>query len=191
MLDVQPDTVGIFLNQLTLVLLLRWCVVCFLQTVVFTTVKHNNCDRNAPLAAIGHDISRPVPPGSRLLALLLLLGLLGGGDLLCAVQERAQRHPAEHVSMGLLDELHQLADVAVQTLGRREGGREAGVKNGAKRIALVCIKWVVFLRLRLQLLSRWPLVWCHRRAGRQNVSSPANVREFCQDSGLSEQQQWS
>lgn len=65
----------------------------------------------------------PVPPGSRLLALLLLLGLLGGGDLLGAVQERAQRHPAEHVSVGLLDELHQLADVAVQTLGKRERGR--------------------------------------------------------------------
>ena len=60
-----------------------------------------------------------VPPGSRLLPLLLLVRLLGGGDLLRAVQQGAQRHPAEHVAMGLLDELHQLADVAVQTLGRR------------------------------------------------------------------------
>lgn len=91
--------------------------------------------KNAPLAATGHEVSRPVPPGSRLLALLLLLGLLGGGDLLGAVQERAQRHPAEHVSVGLLDELHQLTDVAVQTLGRRE----AGVKNGTKRMARVCV----------------------------------------------------
>lgn len=66
-----------------------------------------------------------LPPGSALLALLLLLGLLGGGDLLGAVQERAQRHPAEHVTVRLLDELHQLADVAVQTLWmrRRRGKR--------------------------------------------------------------------
>lgn len=70
----------------------------------------------------------PVPPGAGLFALLLLFRFLGGGDLLGAVQERAQRHPAEHVSMGLLNELHQLADVTVQTLGgrrvaKREGGR--------------------------------------------------------------------
>lgn len=58
----------------------------------------------------------PVPPGSRLFGVFLLFRFLGGGDFLCAVQERAQCHPAEHVSVGLLDELHQLADVAVQTL---------------------------------------------------------------------------
>lgn len=66
----------------------------------------------------------PVPLGSGLLGLLLLFGFLGGGDLLGAVQERAQRHPAEHIPVGLLNELHQLADVTVQTLERKreEGG---------------------------------------------------------------------
>lgn len=61
---------------------------------------------------------RPVPPGSGLLGLLLLVRLLGRGDFVGAVQERAQSHPAEHVSVRLLDELHQLADVTVQTLGK-------------------------------------------------------------------------
>lgn len=62
---------------------------------------------------------RPVPPRPGLFGLLLLFGLFGGGDFLCAVQKRAQCHPAEHIPVGLLDELHQLADVAVQTLGGR------------------------------------------------------------------------
>lgn len=61
----------------------------------------------------------PLPPGSRLFGLFLLLRFFSGGDLLCAVQERAQCHSAEHISMGLLNELHQLADVTVQTLGWR------------------------------------------------------------------------
>ena len=73
-----------------------------------------------PLLATGW----PVPPGSRLFALLLLVRLLGGGDLLSAVQERAQCHPAEHVSMRLLYELHQLADVTVQTLGRKRVAKQ-------------------------------------------------------------------
>lgn len=68
----------------------------------------------------------PVPPGSGLFGLLLLLGFLGGGDLLGTVQERAQCHPAEHVSMGLLDELHQLADVTVQTLGGKSVKKREG-----------------------------------------------------------------
>lgn len=66
----------------------------------------------------------PVPLGSGLLGLLLLFRFLGGGDLLGTVQERAQSHSAKHVSVGLLNELHQLADVAVQALRRtrEEGG---------------------------------------------------------------------
>lgn len=68
-----------------------------------------------------------VPSASGLLRLLLLVRFLGSGDFLRAVQERAQRHPAEHVAMSLLDELHELADVAVQTLcGKRASNqREA------------------------------------------------------------------
>lgn len=69
----------------------------------------------------------PLPPGSALLAFLFLLWFLGGRDLLGAVQEGAQRHPAEHIAMRLLDELHQLADVAVQTLWRRRGWKKRGV----------------------------------------------------------------
>ena len=71
---------------------------------------------------------RSVPPWPGLFGLLLVFGLLGGGDFLGAVEERAQCHPAEHIPMGLLDELHQLADVAVQTLGGRRvaKGRERG-----------------------------------------------------------------
>ena len=65
------------------------------------------------------------------LRLLLLLGLLGAGDLLRAVQERAQCHPAEHVAMGFLDELHQLADVTVQAL-------EEARKRGSERVC-VCV----------------------------------------------------
>lgn len=59
---------------------------------------------------------RLLPPGSAVLALLLLLWFLGGSDLLGAVQEGTQRHPAEHIAVRLLNELHQLTDVAVQTL---------------------------------------------------------------------------
>ena len=77
-----------------------------------------------------------VPPGSRLLALLLLVRFLGGGDLLRAVQQGAQRHPAEHVAMGLLDELHQLADVAVQTLGRRRETERGASESDARQSAL-------------------------------------------------------
>lgn len=65
-----------------------------------------------------------LPPGSALLAFLLLLWFLGSSDLLGAVQECAQRHPAEHIAVRLFDELHQLADVAVQTLWRRRRGRK-------------------------------------------------------------------
>lgn len=65
-----------------------------------------------------------VPPASGLFSLLLLVRLFGGGDFLSAVQERAQRHPAEHVAMSLLDELHQLADVAVETLRGKRGGAD-------------------------------------------------------------------
>lgn len=119
----------------------------------------------------------PIPPGSGLLALFLLLGFLGGGDFLCAVQERAQCHPAEHVPMSLLDELHQLANVAVQTLGRKKGGggmcsgtsdgsREGKHKeNGSIRTWTVCFhmyKWMGYaagmlslLAQQLQLVSGW------------------------------------
>lgn len=61
----------------------------------------------------------PLPPRSGLFGFLLLVRFLGSGDLLGAVKERAQRHPAEDISMGLLDELHQLTDVTVQTLGMK------------------------------------------------------------------------
>lgn len=67
---------------------------------------------------------RPVPPGSGLFGVLLLLGFLGGGDFFGAVQERAQCDPAENIPMGLLDELHQLADVTVQTLGRKRAANK-------------------------------------------------------------------
>lgn len=72
---------------------------------------------------------RPVPPRSGLFGLFLLFRFLGGGDFLCAVQERAQCHPAEHIAMRLLDELHQLADVAVQTLGEEEGGKQVRARD--------------------------------------------------------------
>lgn len=62
-----------------------------------------------------------VPSASGLFNFLLLVRFFGGGDFLSAVQERTQRHPAEHIAMSLLDELHQLADVAVQTL--KEGSK--------------------------------------------------------------------
>lgn len=67
--------------------------------------------------------SRPflVPPRSRLFGLLFLLRFLSGGHLLGAVKERAECHTPENVPMSLLDELHQLADVAVQTLRKKEG----------------------------------------------------------------------
>lgn len=65
-----------------------------------------------------------VPLGSRLFGLFFLIRFLGGGDFLGAVQERAQCHPAENISMGLLDELHQLADVAVQTLCRKRAANK-------------------------------------------------------------------
>lgn len=69
------------------------------------------------MPSLGSDWSVPPRPGW--LGLLLLVGLLGGGDLLGAVQERAQCHPAKHIAVGLLNELHQLADVAVETLERK------------------------------------------------------------------------
>lgn len=68
-----------------------------------------------------------VPPASGLFRFLLLVRFFGGGDFLSAVQERTQRHPAEHIAMSLLDELHQLADVAVQTLrGKRAADQREG-----------------------------------------------------------------
>lgn len=69
----------------------------------------------------------PLPSWSELFAVVLLVGFLGGSHLLGAVQERAQRHPAEHVSMGLFYKLDQLADVAVQSL-RRQSKSEIDVR---------------------------------------------------------------
>lgn len=89
-----------------------------------------------------------VPPASGLFS-FLLVRLFGGGDFLSAVQERTQRHPAEHIAMSLLDELHQLADVAVQTLrgkrqirgkkrvSRRENNSGTGLILGVR----ACIGW--------------------------------------------------
>ncbi len=71
----------------------------------------------------------PVPPGSGLFGLFFLFRFFGGGDLLGAVQECAQRHPAEHISMRLLNELHQLADVAVQTLGKKRVAKQVRVRD--------------------------------------------------------------
>lgn len=71
----------------------------------------------------------PVPPGSGLFGLFLLFRFLSGGDLLGAVQERAQCHPAEHIAMRLLNELHQLADVAVQTLRRKRAAKQVRVRE--------------------------------------------------------------
>lgn len=76
-----------------------------------------------------------VPPASGLFSFLLLVRFFGGGDFLSAVQERTQRHPAEHIAMSLLDELHQLADVAVQTLRGKIRGKEKRVSRSENNSA--------------------------------------------------------
>lgn len=72
-------------------------------------MKRNEKNKQAAVMRSSSESERPptlVPPASGRLRLLLLIRFLGSGDFLSAVQERAQRHPAEHVAMSLLDELH-------------------------------------------------------------------------------------
>lgn len=97
----------------------------------------------------------PVPPGSGLFAVFPLIGFLGGGHLLRAVQERAQGHSAEHVSVGFLNELHQLADVTVQTLGRKEVTNKVRVRD------VWIEEWVrgIHWKLTARTTRTWISVW--------------------------------